>query len=62
MAKDTGHQFFGNVEEMQDVDVLNGYAPQIEREKAVPQVERRLMISVKKITGFKCAPHSDVEE
>jgi uncharacterized protein len=62
MAKDTGHQLSGTVVEMRDVDVLNGYAPQIERDKIIPQVERRLVISVKKITEFKCAPHSDVEE
>lgn len=62
MVKDTGHQLSGTMVEMRDVDVLNGYAPQIERDKIIPQVERRLVISVKKITEFKCAPHSDVEE
>lgn len=62
MVKDTGCQISGLLEEMQDVDVLNGYAPEVERDKPIPQVERRLVISVKKITEFKSTPHSDVEE
>ena len=62
IGRDTGYQLSGTLEEMQDVDMLNGYASQIERDKPMPQVERRLLISVTRITEFKCAPHSDVEE
>ena len=61
-TEDTGYQLTGGLEEIHDVEMLNGYAPQIEREKAVPQVERQLLIRTKKITEFKCAPHSDIEE
>ena len=62
MVRDAGYQLSGTLDEMQDVDMLNGYPSQIEREKPIPQVERRLLISVKKTTEFRYAPHSDVEE
>ncbi|MHC5059523.1 MAG: hypothetical protein ACYTFK_00335 [Planctomycetota bacterium] len=45
-SSDTGYQMLGELEE----------------EPPLPQVKRKLLISVKKMMRFKLAPHSDAEE
>lgn len=59
---DTGHQLLGKVENIVELDILNGYAKEIEEKTPFPQVQRQLLIRPERIIEFKHAPHSDVEE
>ncbi len=57
---DVGYQLLGRLERIDDLAVLDGYAPDVEAEKPMPQVEKQLVISVEKILDFSLAPHCDV--
>lgn len=57
---DVGYQLLGQLERIDDLAVLDGYAPDIEAEKPMPQVEKQLVITVEKILDFSLAPHCDV--
>ncbi len=59
---DTGFQILGKVEGIQDMAVLDGFSPAVEKQHPLPQVERKLLIKVEKILDFKLGPHTDVEE
>ncbi len=59
---DTGLQVLGQVESIQDMAILDGYSPAVEKQHPLPQVERKLLIKVQKILDFKLGPHTDVEE
>ncbi len=59
---DTGYQLIGRVEKIDDMGVLDGYAPGLDTAPPLPQVRRRLLIRTERIIDFKLAPHSDVEE
>ena len=59
---DSGYQLLGRLEKTEDLGVLDGYAPGLEGEPPLPQVEKQLLIRIEKILDFKLAPHSDVEE
>ena len=59
---DEGFQLFGKVEHVQDLSVLNGYAPEAQKKPPLPQIERQLLIRVDKILQFTHAPHSDLEQ
>jgi hypothetical protein len=62
---DTGLQVLGRVESIQDMAILDGYSPAVEKQSrfiGMPQVERKLLIKVEKILDFKLGPHSDIEE
>ena len=48
--------------EMKDLEMLNGYSPDLEKKEPIPQVERELVVQVDQILEFKIAPHSDLEE
>jgi hypothetical protein len=61
-AADVGYQLIGELEEIKDLGLLDGYAPQIERGTPVPQVERQLLVHIDRVFDFKRAPHTDVEE
>ncbi len=61
VSDDRGFQLVGEVEQIEDLAVLNGFAPGIEGPSHLPQVERKLRVRVDKIIGFSHAPHSDVE-
>jgi hypothetical protein len=58
---DEGYQLLGEVEEMVEQSIMNGYVPGMEDSTAPPQVERRLLVRVEKVVRFSQAPHSDVE-
>lgn len=60
--KDHGFQLLGVVEQIEDLAMLNGFAPGIEEQVPIPQIERRLHVRVKKVIGFSHAPHSDIED
>jgi hypothetical protein len=59
---DNGYQLLGETEKVEDTAIMNGYAPGLEDKSTLPQVERRLLIRVDKIIGFKHSPHTDQEE
>ena len=61
-AGDTGYQLTGEMERMTDTGVLDGYTAEMDDKWPVPQVESRLVVKVNKVTDFKRAPHSDIEE
>ncbi len=58
---DKGYQLLGELEEVQDLAILNGYSPDVEADAPLPQVESQLIIKIHKILDFTHAPHSDVE-
>ncbi len=57
---DVGYQLLGRLERIDDLAVLDGYAPDVEAENPLPQVEKQLVITVEKILDFSLAPHCDV--
>ena len=59
---DLGYQLLGQAEKVEEIAMMNGYAPGVESRHPLPQVERQLWVRVDKIIDFKHAPHSDVEE
>lgn len=59
---DMGFQLLGKCEKVEEVGMMNGYSPGLEDQKPLPQVERKLIVRIEKITDFRHAPHSDVEE
>ena len=59
---DSGYQMLGRLEGVEELGILNGYAPDMESGPPLPQVERRLLIKVQKIIDFKLGPHSDEED
>jgi hypothetical protein len=59
---DNGFQLLGRLEKVEDVGVLDGYAPGREDQHPMPQVEKQLLVKVEKILDFRLGPHSDVEE
>ena len=59
---DSGYQILGQSERIEELGILDGYAPELESDPPLPQVQRRLLIKVQKITDFKLGPHSDAED
>ena len=61
-AEDAGYQLIGEVEEVEESAFLNGYLPEGEGARPVPQTRRRLTVRVTGIFAFSRAPHTDQEE
>jgi general stress protein 26 len=61
-AEDAGYQLTGQVEEVEESAFLNGYLPEGEGARPVPQTRRRLTVRVTGIFAFSRAPHTDEEE
>ena len=59
---DRGYQLLGEVVQVEEASLMNGFSPEAEKSAPMPQVERRLMVQVAKILAFSHAPHSDLEE
>lgn len=59
---DSGYQIVGNIVEVKELAMLNGYAGEGKHLSPIPQVERRLTIRAEKVMAFQHAPHSDMEE
>jgi hypothetical protein len=59
---DSGYQLLGRLDKIKDLGILDGYAPELEEEPPLPQVEKQLLIKVEKIIEFKPGPHSDIED
>jgi len=60
-ASDAGYQLIGRLEASKDVAVLDGYAPGLEGQPPLPQVEQRLVVRVERVMDFRIGPHSDTE-
>ncbi|MGY6275121.1 hypothetical protein [Methylomonas sp. MgM2] len=59
--KDEGYQLLGAVVDVRDLAVLDGYAPGVDDEQQLPQIERELLMRVDQILEFTHRPHSDIE-
>ena len=57
-----GLQLLGYLEAVQDLGVLDGFAPAVEKDHPMPQIEKRVVIKVEKVLEFCLGPHSDVED
>jgi predicted pyridoxine 5'-phosphate oxidase superfamily flavin-nucleotide-binding protein len=51
-GKDLGYQLIGTAELVEDVAMLDGYAPELDEPAAMPQVERRLRVRIDRILDF----------
>lgn len=61
-VSDVGFQMLGELVDLQELGMLDGYLPELEKKPPIPQIEREMIVRVDKIIDFKIAPHSDVEE
>jgi hypothetical protein len=59
---DAGFQLIGEVEDVSEVAMMDGFIPAEGREAPLPQVERRLVMAVEKSLAFRLRPHTDMEE
>jgi len=57
--RDVGFQLVGEVTQVRDLAMLNGYMP--EETEPIPQIERKLVVKVCHILKFSHAHHSDSE-
>ena len=53
-----GYQLLGRVEQMEDVALLGGYAPEVE-EPGLSQMESRISMRVEEVLEFSAGPHTD---
>jgi hypothetical protein len=58
-SEDTGFQLIGRCERIEDMAVMDGYAPKVESPGAFPQTEKQLLVRVEKVFHFTQARHSD---
>ena len=58
---DTGYQPLGDVQDMREVAMLDGYAPE-EEGTHLPQVERELLIEARQVLSFSQGPHTDTPQ
>lgn len=61
-SSDKGYQLLGELEEIKELGILDGYSPKVEARTNVPQVERQLLVHIDKILDFKRTPHTDMVE
>lgn len=59
---DSGYQVLGEIIEIRDLAMLDGYSPEAGAGAWIPQVERQLIIRPEKVLAFQHAPHSDQVE
>ena len=59
-AADQGYQLLGEIQNVGEVSMMDGYVPG-EEESSLPQVERRLLVHIDKLIEFKRGVHSDRE-
>ncbi len=59
---DRGYQMLGLVEKVEEIAMMNGYSPEVDKYPPMPQVENKLYVCVDKVIAFSHAPHSDLEE
>jgi hypothetical protein len=56
---DAGYQVLGEVEDIRDLSVLDGFMPGEAQMPSIPQIERELIVHVDQILDFRQAPHTD---
>lgn len=61
-SSDTGFQLLGELEEIKELGIIDGYSPEVESLRNIPQVERQLLVHIDKVLEFKRAPHTDVPQ
>ena len=62
MGSDEGYQISCLVEQIEDIAMMDGYSPSEGKVQPMPQVERRLKLRPERITRFRKAPHSELED
>ncbi len=60
-ASDKGYQLLGEVEKLEKEAMMDGYSPELETKRPVPQIKWKLTVHVEKTIDFTSAPHSDIE-
>jgi len=60
--KDSGYQILGISERIEDLSMMDGFSPDLEKGAPLPQVERKIYVHVDKVIHFSHAPHTDMEE
>jgi len=58
-SQDDGYQLLGWVEEVQDILLLDGFSPEMEKKGPVPPAKKRLTLRVDKVIGFHRSAHTD---
>lgn len=61
-VKDLGYQLLGEAEKVEDVAMMDGYSPQLDKNAPLPQVEHRLIVRINMIFDFSLRGQSDREE
>jgi hypothetical protein len=61
-AADYGFQLLGELVDLKELGMMNGYVPDLEKKPPIPQIQREMVVRVDKIIDFKIALHSDAEE
>ncbi len=61
-STDQGYQLQGELKALRDLEMLDGYSPDLEKKPPISQVDRELLVHIEKVVEFKILPHSDVEE
>lgn len=59
---DHGWQLIGEVEQVRDTAVMDGYEGPDKPVATLPQVRQQLLVRVDKVLRFTAAPHSDIQE
>jgi hypothetical protein len=59
-AADQGYQLLGEIQNVEEVAMLDGYAPG-EEDSSLPQIERRFLFHIDRVIEFKQGTHSDQE-
>jgi len=61
-AGDAGYQLLGHVEQVDESAFLDGYLPEKEGARPLPQTRIKLTVRVTGILAFSRAPHTDEED
>lgn len=56
---DEGFQVLADVTAVEDLAMMDGFAPEVEAGAQFPQVERALLMEVDRVLAFQDAPHND---
>jgi hypothetical protein len=59
---DAGFQLLGELEDLSETAMMDGFIPIKGRQAPLPQVEWRLVMKVEKVLAFRRGAHSDEED
>jgi general stress protein 26 len=60
--QDRGYQLQGEVENIAQQGVMDGYSPQTDNRPPAPQIRRRIIVALTRASEFRREPHIDREE